>query len=75
MDAYREIGDLKHLKESVYLGDGAYATFDGCDYVITANHHELKNATDRVYIDFEGMRKLEEFTRKINQKIIDEACK
>ena len=71
MEQYTELGDLSELKESVHLGDGAYATFDGSGYIITANHHEPDKATDIVYIDFNAMNKLLEFTRKTNQKIIE----
>ena len=71
MDCYVELGDLSGLKESIHLGDGAYATFDGHGFVITANHHESDKATDVVHIDFNAMSKLIEFNRHISQKIKD----
>ena len=39
-------------KEPTHLGDGAYASFEGFDQIIlTANHHDPAQATDRVYLD------------------------
>jgi len=62
-------------KESIHLGDGAYVTFDGHGYIITANHHNIAHATDKIYLDLDGIDKLENFVKRIKQKMIEEACK
>jgi len=50
--------------KSIHLHDGAYITrFDHGEYVITANHHDPKEATDRVYIDDVAAEKLVEFIK------------
>jgi len=36
---------------SEYLGDGAYITYDGYGYMLTANHHDPDEATDKVYLE------------------------
>ncbi|KKM71835.1 hypothetical protein LCGC14_1426580 [marine sediment metagenome] len=39
-------------KRVEHLGDGAYISEDGDGgYILTANHHDPCEATDRVYID------------------------
>ena len=42
-----------------HLGDGAYVTvnrdFQG-QVIITANHHDERQATDRVHLDLTGLR-------------------
>jgi hypothetical protein len=35
----------------LYLGDGAYVTFTGYDYLLTANDHDPHRATDRVTLE------------------------
>lgn len=52
-------------KLSEHLGDGAYITFDGYGYWITANHHDPDKATDRVFLDgpYAKERLLEFFSR------------
>lgn len=39
-------------KRVEHLGDGAYISEDGYGgYILTANHHDPDEATDRVYLD------------------------
>ena len=40
---------------ATYLGDGAYAHFDGYHVVLTANHGQPELATDTVKLDPEAM--------------------
>lgn len=49
---------------SVHLGDGAYITRDEFGVVITANHHDPKIATDRVYIDAHDIPNLVEVLKQ-----------
>ena len=39
--------------EPMHLGDGAYMSWDarGIGIILTANHHDPRQATDRVFID------------------------
>jgi len=49
-------------KRSEHLGDGAYISEDGCGgFIITANHHDPTQATDKVYVDESAMNELLEF--------------
>lgn len=43
--------DRAAILAPVHLGDGAYITFDGYGYMLTANHHDASIASDRVYLD------------------------
>lgn len=53
---------------SEHLGDGAYITFDGYGYWITANHHDPDRATDRVFLDGPYAReRLEKFFRRVDE--------
>lgn len=49
-------------KRVEHLNDGAYISEDGdgC-YVLTANHHDPDEATDRVYLDRHAVAALLEF--------------
>lgn len=48
------------MKEPIHLGDGAYASVGryGGEVVITANHHDPEEATDRVYLDPSAVKSL-----------------
>ena len=51
-------------KRVEHLGDGAYISEDGQGgYILTANHHDPYEATDRVYIDPYAAASLLEFLR------------
>ncbi len=39
------------IYQPIHLGDGAYVTFDGYGYLLTANHHDPKIASDRVWLE------------------------
>lgn len=45
----------------IYLGDGAYAEFDGYGFVLTAENGI--EATDRIYLEPDVYEKLVEFAR------------
>ena len=47
--------------EGRYLGDGVYASFDGYQIWLAANHHENKV----IAIDSDTMRRLVEYTNDI----------
>lgn len=47
--------------EDRYLGDGVYASFDGYQIWLAANHHENKV----IAIDSDTMRRLVEYTNDI----------
>lgn len=44
--------------KSTHLGDGAYVTHTGYDYLLTANHHEPDLATDKITLDLDALRRL-----------------
>lgn len=46
------------MENSIHLGDGAYATFTGYSYILTANHHDPEQATDVVHLDERALEKL-----------------
>ena len=46
-------------EEHTYLGDGAYATFDGYSIIVKANHHETP--TDQVFLEPSAIRNLIRF--------------
>jgi hypothetical protein len=50
---------------AMHLGDGAYVTFDGYGFLLTANHHDPKIATDTVWLEPTAMELLIEFTERI----------
>jgi hypothetical protein len=46
-------------QDAVHLGDGAYATFNGSyEIILTANHHDYQQATDRVHLDNRALEAL-----------------
>jgi hypothetical protein len=48
--------------EALHLGDGAYVTrYDDGSYIITANHHDPRQASDKIWIESEGMELLAAF--------------
>lgn len=51
---------------SIHLGDGAYASFQkGSTLILTANHHLPLEATDCVYVDLNGIKRLRDFIAQI----------
>ncbi len=51
-------------KRVEHLGDGAYISEDGYGgYILTANHHNPDEATDRVYVDSGAVVALLRFLR------------
>jgi hypothetical protein len=51
-------------QDAVHLGDGAYATFNGgYEIVVTANHHEFDQATDKVHLHNAAIKGLVEEAR------------
>ncbi len=48
-----------------HLGDGAYISYDGSAFFVTANHHDLSEATDVVVIDRVAMVHLVAFVEKV----------
>ena len=49
--------------DTIYLGDGAYAKYDGLYLVLMANSHI--SPTDEVCIELHGLPKLQEFISQI----------
>ena len=47
--------------EHVYLGDGAYATFEGWGIWLKANHHETP--TDKVFLEPDALLALVRFSK------------
>jgi len=39
------------VENSIHIGDGAYVTFTGYSFLITANHHDPAEASDTVAVD------------------------
>ena len=54
-------------ERSAHLGDGAYVTFDGWGYLLTANHHDPNLATDKVYIEPSAIECLNEFVQRMQK--------
>jgi len=59
------------MKVQTYLGDGAYVTFDGYGFMLTANHHDEYLATDKVYLEPQCIGRLVAF----QQECYNEAAK
>ena len=57
--------------EDRYLGDGVYASFDGYQIWLAANHHENKV----IAIDNDVMKALIKYHEMIRQAVIDNAKK
>ena len=55
------------IEVNTYLGDGAYATFDGYGIWLKANHHQTP--TDKVYLEPMVLMALIKFAE--NQKVIN----
>ena len=53
---------------AIHIGDGAYISFDGYRYVITANHHLPEEATDAVYIQSQDACHLVNFIKCVTEK-------
>jgi len=51
--------------QAEYLGDGAYALFDGSGVWLHANSHS--EPTDRIYLEPEVFEALRDFTRRCNE--------
>lgn len=54
--------------KATHLGDGAYLTNGGYELIVTANHHDPEQATDRVYIEARALPALLHFL--LEQKLI-----
>lgn len=39
------------IVDQIYLGDGAYATFDGRGIWLTTRNHDVKKAKDKIYLE------------------------
>ena len=52
------------MENAIHLGDGAYATFTGYSFIITANHHLPSEATDTVHLDAGALRNLIAFAER-----------
>jgi len=50
-----------------HLGDGAYVTYNGYELVVTANHHDPLEASDKVYIDPNGIENLKRFIERVDK--------
>jgi hypothetical protein len=53
--------------EAIHLGDGAYASegrYRG-ELIITANHHDPDQATDRVYLNSQAIKSLAGYIERI----------
>lgn len=50
--------------ESTHLGDGAYVSFTGYDFTVTANHHDPRQASDTVYLEAPAARAMVSFIEK-----------
>lgn len=56
------------MEKSIHLGDGAYATFTGHDYLISADDHRPEFATGTVTLDAQAMRNLIAFVKAWDQE-------
>ena len=49
-----------------HLGDGVYATLlEDCTLILTANHHEVSQASDVIYLELWVQEALERFLKEI----------
>lgn len=57
-------------EEADHLGDGAYVTFTGYSYVLTANHHDPAEATDQVHLEPSALAALLRFIKRIDPGLL-----
>lgn len=55
------------MRKSIYLGDSAYATFDGHNIWLTTGHHDLKEADFVICLEPRVMENLIKFNESIIQ--------
>ena len=61
---------MSDSSDSIYIGDGAYASLtEWGDVIITANHHDPIIATDKVSLDRRAICLLVEWLRSRGAKI------
>lgn len=62
------------MKYAEHLGDGAYVHFsDYGEVVLTANHHDPREATDTVILDARAVQKLQQWLKDTEAKLKREA--
>jgi len=57
----------------MHLGDGAYVTFTGQSFLLTANHHDPAQASDMVSVESGDASKLIDFIQKSLEGKVSEA--
>lgn len=65
----RHIGNPDGPLPAIHLGDGAYASegrYRG-ELIITANHHDPNQATDRVFLDPRAIESLVEYIERLQK--------
>ena len=62
------IGAIMSDPNACYLGDGAFVTFTGYDFVLTANHHDPKLATNKVHLEVESIDRLNDFVERMKRE-------
>jgi len=58
------IMSVKNNPNFTYLGDGAYAEFDGYGVWVRANHHLESECTSQVYLEPDVFERLAEFFKE-----------
>jgi hypothetical protein len=52
-------------EQAIHLGDGSYISRpNSYEWIVTANHHDPNQATDRVHIDDFAMKRLIAFVKE-----------
>ena len=62
------------MENSIHLGDGAYVTFTGYSYVLTANHHDPAQASDVVHLDERALDNLIAHKKRIEAQRAERAA-
>ena len=52
---------------ATYLGDGAYAVFDGYGIWLRANSHKEEDCTGQVFLDQVAIKTLVEFDKEVRK--------
>lgn len=60
------------MENSIHLGDGAYATFTGYSYILTANHADPMQATDVVHLDERALENLIALKRRCEEARVED---
>lgn len=50
---------------SEYIGDGVYASFDGCHVILRTGHHDESQCDNQIFLELEVLQRLNEFNNRM----------